>query len=255
MATEETNETVEVEASPDQPQLPLKKTAPRTFTLGQRLKLRLAGWLGYLIVALLGGSLRWEVHGRHNYDEAVRRGKQYIITFWHREIIPAVWFWRKEHIVVMVSQNFDGEIISRVINMFGASTARGSSSRGGVRVLAEVVKMVRGGWQATVTPDGPRGPRFVAKPGVVQLARLSGASILCFHIVPRKSWSLRKSWDQTEFPKPFARTAIFIAPPIEVPRGADEKQLADYLQLVQSTLEGLQVKGREWLEGKSNSSN
>ena len=94
----------------------------------------------------------------------------------------------------------------------------------------EMVRTLRQGLEAAVTPDGPRGPRFVAKPGVVQLARLSGACILCFHIVPRRSWVFRKSWDQTEFPKPFTRTAIFIAPPIEVPRHADDKQQAKYLQ-------------------------
>ena len=242
-------EPVEVEEpkANEAPRLDLK-AAPRTFTLGQRLQLFLADWIGYLIVLLIGRSLRWEVHGRQNYEEAVRRGKSFIVTFWHREIFPAVWYWRKRGMVVMVSQNFDGEFISRVIHRHGYATARGSSSRGAARVLVEMVRTLRQGLEAAVTPDGPRGPRFVAKPGVVQLARLSGASILCFHIVPRRAWVFRKSWDQTEFPKPFSPIAIFIAPPIEVPRNADEKQQAQYLQLVQSTLDQLVVKGNEWLK-------
>src|SRR5579862_1502170 len=247
--TEKTREQTQAAepASANEPQLPLK-SAPRTFTLGQRLQLLLAEWLGYLIVLCIGRSLRWEVYGKQNYDEAMRRGKSFIVTFWHREIFPAVWHWRKRGMVVMVSQNFDGEFITRVIHRHGYATARGSSSRGASRVLVEMVRTLRHGLEAAVTPDGPRGPRFVAKPGVVQLARLSGASILCFHIVPRKSWVFRKSWDQTEFPKPFSRTAIFIAPPIEVPRGADDKQLAQYLQQVQSTLDQLVVRGKEWLK-------
>jgi hypothetical protein len=111
-----------------------------------------------------------------------------------------------------------------------------------------MVRTLRQGLEAAVTPDGPRGPRFVAKPGVVQLARLSGASILCFHIVPRRTWVFRKSWDQTVFPKPFSPTAIFIAPPIEIPRHSDEKQQAQYLQLVQSTMDQLVVRGKGWLK-------
>ena len=232
-------------ASTDDSQLRLK-ARPRAFTLGQRIQLFLADWIGYLVVLLIGRSLRWEVYGKQNYEEAVRRGKSFIVTFWHREIFPAVWYWRKRGMVVMVSQNFDGEFITRVIHRHGYATARGSSSRGAARVLVEMVRTLRSGLEAAVTPDGPRGPRFVAKPGVVQLARLSGASILCFHIVPRRAWRFRKSWDQTEFPKPFTRTAIFIAPPIEVPRRSDENQQATYLQAVQATLDQLGERGREW---------
>jgi hypothetical protein len=223
-------------------------TSPRTFTRRQRIQLFLADWMGYFAVLLIGRSLRWEVFGKQNYEEAVRRGKSFIVTFWHREIFPAIWYWRKRGMVVMVSQNFDGEFIARVIHRHGYTTARGSSSRGAYRVLVEMVRTLRQGLEAAVTPDGPRGPRFVAKPGVVQLARLSGACILCFHIVPRSSWVFRKSWDQTEFPKPFARTAIFIAPPIEVPRHADEKQQAQYVATVQSTLDQLVQRGKVWLE-------
>jgi hypothetical protein len=224
------------------------KASPRAFTLWQRIQLFLADWIGYFVVLLIGRSLRWEVFGKQNYEEAVRRGKSFIVTFWHREIFPAVWYWRQRGMVVMVSQNFDGEFITRVIHRHGYATARGSSSRGAARVLVEMVRTLRQGLEAAVTPDGPRGPRFVVKPGVVQLARLSGACILCFHIVPRRAWVFRKSWDQTEFPKPFARTAIFIAPPIEVPRHADEEQQAKYLQVVQSTLDQLVERGKEWLK-------
>jgi len=226
----------------------LMKASPRIFTLGQRIQLFLADWIGYFVVLVIGRSLRWEVFGKRNYDEAVRRGKSFIVTFWHREIFPAVWYWRKRGMVVMVSQNFDGEFITRVIHRHGYATARGSSSRGAARVLVEMVRTLRQGLEAAVTPDGPHGPRFVAKPGVVQLARLSGACILCFHIVPRRAWVFQKSWDQTEFPKPFSRIAIFIAPPIEVPRHADEKQQEKYLELVQSTLDQLVERGKEWLK-------
>ncbi len=97
-----------------------------------------------------------------------------------------------------------------------------------------------------MTPDGPRGPRFVAKPGVVLLAKASGAAILCFHIVPRRAWVLRKSWDRTEIPRPFCRTAIFIAPPITVPQDAEDEEQARKLQEVQATLEALYQRGEGW---------
>ena len=234
-------------ASADDAQLSLK-SPPRTFTRWQRIWIFLAAWLGYLVVLLIGRSLRWEIFGKQHYEEAVRRGKSFIVTFWHCEIFSAIWYWRRRGMVVMVSQNFDGEFIAGVIHRHGYATARGSSSRGASRVLVEMVRTLRSGREAAVTPDGPRGPQSVAKPGVVQLARLSGAAVLCFHIVPRRCWVFRKSWDQTEFPKPFTRTAIFIAPPIEVPRHVDEKQQAKYLEVIQSTLNQLVERGKEWLQ-------
>ena len=204
--------------------------------------------MGYFVVLLIGRSLRWEVFGKQNYDEAVRRGKSFIVTFWHREIFPAVWYWRKRGMVVMVSQNFDGEFIARVIHRHGYATARGSSSRGAARVLVEMVRTLRQGLEAAVTPDGPRGPRFVAKPGVVQLARLSGACILCFHIVPRSSWVFRKSWDQTEFPKPFTPHRHLYR---SAHRGAETRRREAAGKVpgtVQSTLDQLVERGKEWLK-------
>lgn len=236
-------------ASGDESQL-LLAASPRPFTRWQRLLIFFAGWIGYLAVLLIGRSLRWEVVGKGNYEAAVRRGKSFIVSFWHREIFSAIWYWRQRGMIVMVSQNFDGEYISRIIHRHGYGTARGSSSRRASRVLVEMVRTLRKGLEAAVTPDGPRGPKFLAKPGVVQLARLSGASILCFHIVPRRSWVFRKSWDQTEVPKPFARTAIFIAPPIEVPRDIHDDEQAKYVAQVQATLDQLVKRGEEWLKKK-----
>ena len=222
---------------------------PRVFTLWERVQLALISGIGYLAVLLIGRSLRWKVFGRENYEEASRLGKSFIVTFWHRQIFPAIWYWRKRRMVVMVSENFDGEYTSRVIRRYGYSTSRGSSSRGASRVLVEMIRALRQGWEAAVTPDGPRGPRFVAKPGVVQLAKHSGAAILCFHITPEKSWVLGRSWDQTEIPHPFSRTAIFIGPPIFVPPGADDEEQARALGKVQAALDGLARRGEAWRQG------
>jgi len=226
----------------------------RTFTFGQRLKIWAISVFGYLAVLFIGRSLRWEVYGRENYEEARRLGKSFIVTFWHCQIFPAIWYWRKRGMVVMVSQNFDGEYTTKVIHGHGYATARGSSSRRGSRAAAEIIRALREGLEAAITPDGPRGPRFVAQPGVVQIAKRSGAAILCFHITPRHSWVFRKSWDQTEIPKPFSRTAIFIAPPIFVSVDADEEQQARKLREVQETLDGLVQQGNAWLGAETKAS-
>lgn len=224
---------------------------PRAFTLGERVQIFLAVWAGYLAVWLVGRSLRWEVVGRENYEAAVRLGKSFIVTFWHCEIFSAIWYWRRRGMVVMVSQNFDGEYITRIIKKHGYNVARGSSSRSASRVLVEMIRGLRKGLEAAVTPDGPRGPRHVAKPGVVLLSKATGAAVLCFHIVPERAWVFGKSWDRTEIPKPFCRTAIFIAPPFVVSPDADEAEQARKLQEVQATLDALVERGRQWLESRN----
>ncbi len=223
---------------------------PRGFTLWQRAQLAVASVLGYLAVYLVGRTLRFEVHGWENWEAARQRGKGLIYTCWHREIFAATWFWRKRGIVVMTSQNFDGEYIARILRAHGYGAARGSSSRRAGRALVEMIRCHRAGRDTGFAIDGPRGPRFVAKRGSVILSRASGAAILCFHIAVKKAYVFHKSWDQTQFPYPFSRAAAFIAPPIVVPEGAGDAEQDLKQQEVQRTLDALRARGEEWLEGK-----
>jgi lysophospholipid acyltransferase (LPLAT)-like uncharacterized protein len=225
------------------------ETNPRRFSFGERLKISIAGWLGTALVGVIGQSLRWEVHGWENWEAARSAGRGLIYTFWHREICAATWFWRRRGIVVMTSQNFDGEYIARIIRRYGYGAARGSSSRGAGRALAEMIRCLKTGSDAAFTTDGPRGPRFVAKQGSVILAQATGASILCFHIAPRRARTFSRSWDLFQIPCPFTRCALFIAPPIRVDRDANADEQAMSLKEVQAALNGLQRRGEAWLRG------
>jgi lysophospholipid acyltransferase (LPLAT)-like uncharacterized protein len=219
---------------------------PRTFTLWQRAQILFASWIGYLAVLLIGRTVRFEVYGWENWEAARRISKGLIYTFWHREIFTATWFWRKRGIVVMTSQNFDGEYIARIIQRHGYGAARGSSSRGASRALGEMIRGLRHGADTAFTIDGPRGPRFVAKPGAVLLAKATGAAILCFHIALRRAYVFRKTWDQTQIPCPFSRAAVFIAPPILVSPEADEEEQTRKHQVVQAALDQLRERGEMW---------
>ena len=223
---------------------------PRTFSLWQRFKITAVTLAGTLAVSLVGRTLRFEVFGGENWEAARALGKGLIYTVWHREIFAAMWYWRKRGIVVMTSRNFDGEYIARIIRGQGYGAARGSSSRGAGRALVEMVRAHRAGRDSAFTIDGPRGPRFVAKRGSVILSRATGAAILCSHIAVRRAFVFRKSWDQTEFPYPFTRAAIFIAPPIVVPAEASDAKQDAKQQEVQQTLDELRRKGEEWRGAK-----
>lgn len=220
---------------------------PRTFAFGQKVQIFLASWIGYLAVLVIGHTLRWHVEGWENWEAANRAGKGIIYTFWHREIFSACWFWRRRGIVVMTSQNFDGEYIARIIEKHGYGASRGSSSRGAGRSLVEMAKCLRSGRDTAFTIDGPRGPKFVAKRGSVILSRSTGAAILCFHVALKKAYVFSRSWDQTQIPHPFSRAATFIAPPIVVPEGATDEEQDSIQEQVQRTLDDLRHRGESWV--------
>jgi len=242
----ETPATRKSEVAPLPKQEARLRANPRVFRLWEQVQISLASWAGYLAVLLIGRSLRWEVHGWENWEAATKRGRGLIYTFWHREIFAACWFWRKRGIVVMTSRNFDGEYIARIIQKHGYGAARGSSTHGASQALTEMMECLRNGRDAAFTIDGPRGPRYVAKRGSVMLSKATGAAILCFHVALRRAFVFRRTWDLTQFPRPFSRAAVFIAPPIVIsPQASDDEQAAGLGQ-VQSALDELRRQGEEW---------
>ena len=167
------------------------------------------------LIAALGRTYRWRVDGYPHYESIVASGRQPIFAFWHGRILPATLFWRDRGIVVITSENFDGEWIARIIERFGYATARGSSSRGGVRALVRLKRDMDGGKPAAFTVDGPRGPARVAQPGAVWLSGATGNPMLPFHIEASRAFTAR-SWDATQVPAPFATIGVAIGAPIAV---------------------------------------
>ena len=216
-----------------------------SFTRAQRLKIYLVGWIGYVVIHILGRTVRWQSVGDSHLDEILDSGKRAIFTFWHGRIFPATYYWRQRGIVVMTSMNLDGEAIAQCIQRFGYGAARGSSSRGGLRALAEMARYIREGRDAAFTIDGPRGPRYVAKQGPVLLALKTGAAIFCFHISMEHRIQLQ-SWDHFQIPLPFTRAVVLKAPPIWVSPSASEEDLRSLQQEMQHTLDELRQKGDSW---------
>lgn len=195
--------------------------ADAVLTPGQVRKARVIAALGSPIVRTLGATYRWRIDGLAQYDSIVASGKQPIFAFWHGRILPATLFWKHRGIVVITSQNFDGEWIAGIIRRFGYDTARGSSSRGGARALVQLRRDLAEGRPAAFTIDGPRGPARVAQPGAVFLAGATGHPMLPFHIESSRFWTAGR-WDQTQIPQPFSRVAVAIGAPISVGATDDE---------------------------------
>ncbi|MEW6733642.1 MAG: lysophospholipid acyltransferase family protein [Acidobacteriota bacterium] len=211
----------------------------------ERLLISIAAFLGFCLVYLIGRTIHWEIRNGIDRRGEVPVGQPSIYTFWHNRILPATWFFQDMGIVVMTSQSFDGEIIARMIQYFGYGASRGSTSRGGSRSLREMAACMQAGFHTSFTIDGPRGPVYVAKPGALQLAKLTGCPILPFCISTKGFWQLR-SWDGFRIPKPFSPGLVNYGTPIYIARDCDEETFAAKQAQLQETLERLHQESEVW---------
>ena len=203
--------------------------------------------LGTPVIEALGGTYRWHERGGARFEEAVRSGSPPILALWHGRILAATLYFRDRGVIAMTSENFDGEWVARIMRRFGYGAARGSTSHGGARALAQLKRDMAAGHPAAFTVDGPRGPARVAQPGAVWLAGATGHAILPFHIEASKFWTVN-SWDSHQVPKPGSDVAIAIGEPLRVPDTTEatvERKVAD----LQQSLEALERETQAMVQG------
>jgi lysophospholipid acyltransferase (LPLAT)-like uncharacterized protein len=209
----------------------------------KRFLAKLISIAGYPLIAALGSTYRWRSEGLEHLDAVIGSGRQPVLSFWHGRILPATYFFRRRGIVVITSENFDGEWIAGIIERFGYGTARGSTSRGARKALLQLTRDMAGGKAAAFTIDGPRGPACVAQPGAVWLAKATGNPVLPFHLEATRHWTLN-SWDRTQIPRPFSTVALAMGEPFTVPADADAAAIEAGRLLLEQRLNTLEARAR-----------
>lgn len=189
----------------------------------------------YLFAALR--TTRWQLHGAANFSPFAR-GDVVIAAFWHERLalMPMLWLTaRTMHprervsMHMLVSQHRDGKMIASILHRLGVHAVHGSSGGGGAAGIRQAISVLKGGSQIVITPDGPRGPRRIAAPGVARLAALSGAPVLpCAAQVSRRR--VLKSWDQMVLPLPFGKGVLVCEPAIRVARDDWETSLPEIMK-------------------------
>ena len=179
------------------------------FTFGQRLVLAIVPRIVWALLSVVGRTWRFDVIAEPGVIP-VRDGKKAgpeIYCFWHQCVLPCAFYFRRSGAVILISRSFDGELITRILRMFGFDAVRGSSSRGAREGLLGLAHVIESGRTAIFTADGPRGPIYRTKMGPVKLAQITGAPIGAFHLQPQRAWIL-KSWDRFLIPRPFTRICV-----------------------------------------------
>jgi lysophospholipid acyltransferase (LPLAT)-like uncharacterized protein len=205
--------------------------------------------LGAWMIAGVLFLLRWTTRTRLVNDlglyERWQAGEPLIIAFWHEQLVLMACFGWWPRLCIMVSQHRDGELIARAVRPLGIEAVRGSSTRGGRGALRKILQAYREGASLAWTPDGPRGPRRMAKSGVIQTARATGAMIV--PLGAAACWQRRLgSWDQLIVPWPGSRIVFAVGTPIGVAHDASPDDmdaaratLEDELERVRVEAEGL----------------
>lgn len=186
--------------------------------------------LGYLLINGVGRSIRFREINREYASQMKSKKKNVIFAFWHNRLIMMPYFYRtfmdRKNITVMVSRSKDGQIITDIAEKFGYKMVRGSSSRGGKAALREMVRLLKSGWDAGYTPDGPRGPRYSIGQGLVTIAQMTG-----YPIIPVSYEVTRRivinSWDKLIIPVPFCRGVLVFGDPLIISPDANENVKAE----------------------------
>ena len=196
-------------------------------------------WLFVRFVRLVFATNRWQTVGREDADAMLGVGQPFIAAFWHGRLMMAPHCWQAEATIhVIISRHRDGENIARAVRHLGVAAIRGSTTRGGTAAIRASLRLLKKGGYLGITPDGPRGPRMRAQPGIVALARLSGAPIvpITFAVSRRR---IAKSWDRFVIALPFGRGVVLWGPPLYVAADADKAALEEARRTLEERLNAL----------------
>jgi lysophospholipid acyltransferase (LPLAT)-like uncharacterized protein len=224
-----------------------RQTDLSRYSFKKKLTIHLADLIFFALIKIIGKTLKYETEGFEHLDKISAEGKSPIYVFWHNRIFPATFFFKDQKIVVMTSQSLDGEYIARFIKRFGYGASRGSSTRGGIGPLVEMIRLSKRKIPTAFTIDGPKGPRYVAKSGAGLLAKKTGNPIIPVGIESAKFREIN-SWDKLQIPRFFSRVKIVIGEPIYVAEDADAEAIEKSREELQKKLDELTELGQQWRE-------
>lgn len=208
----------------------------------------LVSFLGPVLLLAFGKTWRITWVGNESLREIRDRGGKVLYASWHKNILPLAYFYRKQGIHIMISEHRDGEFIARTVKRLGFHPLRGSSTRGGSKALFEMSQVSKRGFDAGITPDGPKGPKHKVQPGTVVIASRSNLPVVPVAVSARPCWKL-KSWDNFIIPKPLSKVVISIGKPLHLPEKFEEFEINSLCQRVKEHLDQNEKEAQNSLRG------
>jgi lysophospholipid acyltransferase (LPLAT)-like uncharacterized protein len=206
---------------------------------------RLVAWLIWLVASLVAATVRFRIHDPNGFLARQDVG-QTIFCIWHNRLALCVKLYyafgqKRDNapgLAGLVSASKDGALLSAIFQRFGVQPVRGSSSRRGAQALIELNTWAERGYDLAITPDGPRGPRYVFADGAVTLAQVTGLPLVpaSYHL----NWKIQlKSWDRFQIPLPFTRCDVQVGKIFKIPRELTETQRGQFKQEIEAELRSI----------------
>jgi lysophospholipid acyltransferase (LPLAT)-like uncharacterized protein len=224
-------------------------TSEPKFTFGQRLVLAVVPRVVWALLWMVSRTWRFEVIAEEGVVPLLvgRGAGPEIYCFWHQCVLPCTVYFRSTGATILISRSFDGELITRILRLFGFRAARGSSSRGASGGLLGLMRVIESGSPAIFTADGPRGPIYQTKMGPIKLAQLTGAPIGAFHLEPERAWTMQ-SWDSFLIPKPFTRICVSWAQWTRVPADLSADELEPKREELNAAIERARLRALDYFK-------
>jgi lysophospholipid acyltransferase (LPLAT)-like uncharacterized protein len=194
----------------------------------------------FLLANIYLATLKLEIENEQEWKDLYAEGRSIIFCSWHQLFLPLIrhfgGYGKDYPTAIMISQSKDGDIIANVARCFGWQVKRGSSSKGGMEALRQMIIHIQEKRVAAHILDGPRGPAGVAKPGIVTLAQESKSLVIPIYVQPTTAWFFR-SWDKMFLPKPFSRVRVIFDRPVSMPKTAGREDLETQRQSLQNLMQ------------------
>jgi len=199
---------------------------------------RFVGAAGRVFIQLQHIVVDGELENREAAAKVRAQGRRIIYAFWHGRILAPIWTHRNRNIGILISESRDGEYVARIARQLGFYVIRGSTTHGAEDAFRKLLAAIKDGHDVAITPDGPTGPKYEVKKGIVYLARQSGAAILPVGIASDRYRQLA-SWDEFRVLLPGAYVLARYGEPIIVPERANKFKMEDIRKGLEDTLNAL----------------
>lgn len=182
-------------------------------------------YLVFFVYTLLKWSWRIKIIESDSVAKMTKNGGSFLIAHWHGDELGILHLLKKYHVACIISTSKDGDIMNKAVQLLGAETVRGSSTRGGSQALKGIIRLKKQGRRPSVAVDGPKGPIYKVKPGVFQISRLTNLPIVPISFHANRSHVFEKAWNKTRIPMPFTKVTILWGEPLPpVQRDEDPKK-------------------------------
>ena len=199
-----------------------------------------------LLVFITGYTVRVKQINKEILKDTIKEYGSVIVTTWHKNIFFSIWLLRNHDLTALISSSDDGEVIYDVFAKFGFKAVRGSTTRGGIQALKQLINLLDQKTSVAITPDGPLGPPEKIQSGVVLLAKYSGVPIIPWHYTAFSQWRL-KSWDRHKIPKPFTVIVESYGEPFLVPKDISSEEVKEFCEKLEDNLNKLALRTNEEL--------